>query len=109
MIKEITQKGEEANVAFKTFEAIREQMKLDARSSKIKDEVYHKNVVERSLMDLIGQYLTGGNSLIFEVRPADLDPLIDIIENSKLSNDIEFKQLQPYLFEIRYKTLNVFK
>ena len=96
-------------MAFQTLEVILEQMKLAQKSAKVRDEVYHRNVVERSLMELIKDYLTGGNSLIFEVRPNDLDPLIDIIENSKLANDIEFKQLQPYLFEIRYKTLNVFK
>lgn len=96
-------------MAFQTFDAIREQLKLNSKNSKLRDEVYHRNVVELSLMELVTQYLTGGNSLVFEVRPADLDSLIDIIENSKISNDIEFKQLKPYLFEIRYKILNVFK
>lgn len=95
-------------MAFQTFEAIKEQLKLDQKSKHIKDEVYHRNVVERSLKELIDKYLEEDTILQFQVRQQDLDALIDVIENGTISNIIEFRQIKPLLFEMQYKRLNIF-
>lgn len=95
-------------MAFETFGALKSKFKIENRSRLIRDDVYHRNLVEINLEELAKKYLDIGTVLTIEVPMANLDAFIDIIENGNISNNIDFRQVNENLFEMQYKNINIF-
>lgn len=79
------------------------------------DDAYIESVLQTQLEQSIQTYLSNSDNdngdrkkLRIEIKPDYVDNFLDLIENHKMSDTVIFRQIQPTIFELELKDLNLF-